>query len=111
LVRLRQRLRDLNAALWLTHLVPATQSAAARQYLGLADYHAVLDYDGSYESPGDGPAEWEKAFALDPSLQKTLPDLGLVRISFAAQGSHRSYPSAYLFHRPTSLFKEISPPG
>jgi hypothetical protein len=104
LMKLRMRLRDLNATLWATHLVSPDKTEGARAYLGLADFHARFEYDGS--GVGSDSAAWERSFSLDASLQSVLPDLSLARISFAAQGSHRHYPSQYLYHRPTSLFTE-----
>ena len=109
LMRLRQRLNDLNATLWLTHLTSPSQAESVRPFLGLCDYHALLDHDGNFETPRVGMAAWEQAFSPDPSLRPTLHEIGLVRISFSAQGSHRRYPSSYLYHRPTFLFKEMTP--
>ena len=106
LMKLRQRLRDLNATLWITHLVHPGNTEESRSFLGLADYHARFEYSGSVEGSDADPAVWERSFALDPSLQQILPDLSLAKISFAAQGSHRYYPSQYLYHRPTCLFTE-----
>jgi hypothetical protein len=105
---LRLRLRDLNSTLWLTHLLPASQSEEARTVLGLADFHGMLDCDGRLDrAPGAAADAWEKSFSLDAGLQKILPDLALIRIGFEAAGSHRRYPSSYLYHRPTCLFQEV----
>ncbi len=109
LLRLRQKLRDLNATLWITQLVPQAQMPQSRSFLSLADFHARFASGGEVAANDSGA--WEKSFALDAALQKALPDLALVRIGFAAQGSHRHYPSAYLYHRPTCLYKEIAVPS
>ncbi len=104
LLRLKQKLEELNATLWYTQ--GNHPSGLGEQALNLADYAADWRF-GPDEDTAAAEADWESRFPLDPSLTKAMQDLCLLRLRFRAKGSHRRSHSAYLYHRPTGLFREV----
>ncbi len=106
----KARLRDLNASLWLVDPLIDGQ-APVESLLGLADYLAILDFDGSLSNEGEKGEGWEFSFSLDPQLRASSAELSLVRLAFQSHGSHRCMTSSYVHWAQAGLFKELQPPG
>lgn len=104
LLRLKQKLEALNATLWYTQ--GNHPAGLGEQALNLADYAVEWRFGPDADSSA-AEAEWESRFPLDPSLTQAMQDLCLLRLRFRAKGSHRRSGSAYLYHRPTGLFREV----
>jgi len=56
------------------------------------------------------PTDWESGFHADFSAEMLLKEFSLLKVRFQSHGSHRSFHGHYAYHRPSSLFQEISPP-
>jgi len=111
MAEMKNRLRDLNAALWLIdpRLDPRIQtSPTASAIMGLADYLLKLDFDGLLSHPNETSEAWEFSFPLDPNLRANSAELSLVRVTFQAHGSHRQRVSSYAHWGQVGLFKEIA---
>lgn len=116
LSHMKMRLREFNGSLWVTQLRPAA-GAAPQGCLALADHLLALDHDGSQEAAAAGkpalpakPSDWEAGFHADFSAEMLLQEFSLLKVRFQSHGSHRSFLGHYAYHRPSSLFQEISPP-
>ncbi len=113
LSQMKMRLREFNGSLWVARMRTADQGATD-PCLGLADYQMVLDHDGSREAAGKSlrqprASEWEAGFHVDLSVTKLMQEICLAKIRFQAHGAHRHFQGHYVYHRPSCLFKEISP--
>lgn len=113
LSQFKMRLREFNGSLWVTRM-GTPEAGATDELLGLADYLMVLDHDGSREVAGKTgrqprASEWESGFHVDLSVAKLIQEVSLAKIRFQAHGSHRHFQGHYVYHRPSSLFKEINP--
>jgi hypothetical protein len=104
LVRLKQKLEEMNATLWYTQ--GGNPLGLAEQGLNLSDYAIEWKHSADTDTH-EAEIAWESRFPIDPGLSQAMQDLCLLRMRFRAKGSHRRSPSAYLFHRPTGLFREV----
>jgi hypothetical protein len=113
---MKMRLREFNGSLWVTQIRSAADPAP-QACLALADYLLAVDHDGALEAVAAGkpplparPSDWESGFHAEFSAEMLIQEFSLLKIRFQAHGSHRSFLGHYAYHRPSSLFQEISPP-
>lgn len=112
LSQLKMRLREFNSTLWVTRM-GSRGTGSPSDVSGLADHLIDLDHDGSHETresgnPSTAP-EWEASFRLEMPIGKLTQDISLTKIAFRTHGSHLRFGGNYAYHRPSCLFKEISP--